>query len=125
MSGCADMFTSRRTCYNICYYWNVEQDNNIVNREEIVRKRNPSGHFYAKEESDENDSLNVVNGSIMFERKNISLKTYDDIQGLKRGDFVSYEENIWMVDFIGRKKVRRQSMYGNYTPYIYIINLRR
>lgn len=124
-SGNSEMFTSRRTCFNRCEYWSQERGKDIANREELARKVRPSGFFMAKEVSNINEDPQIVGGSMMFERKTVTLKTYDNIEDVKRDDFVSYDCHIWSISSMNKKKVRRQSQFGVNTPYIYYVELRR
>lgn len=123
--GYAELFTSRRGCFNKCYFWSQEDNKDIVKREEITRKRSPGGFFMAKEIEDEEATHFAVNNAIVFERKSVRLKTYDDISTMKHDDIVKYDGDIWTVSSLRRKKVRRQSQYGRETPYIYFIDLRK
>ena len=123
--GYAEMFTSRRTCFNKCYFWSQERGKDIVDREELSRRISPTGFFSAKEVSNINEDPQIVGGSMMFERKTVTLKTYDNISNMKRDDFVSYDGRMWVASSINKKKVRRQSQYGVNTPFIYYIELRR
>ena len=123
-NGYADLFTSRRTCYEQCYYWNYEKNKDVVDREELCRKVEPTGMFSAKEYNEESENYNVINNAFMFDRTSISLKTYDDISEMENKDIVKYDNRIWSVVSIRKKKLRRQGQFGVDTPYIYIIELR-
>ena len=123
--GYAEMCTSRRTCFNKCYFWSIEKNSDIVNREEICRKRSPGGFFMAKEQYDQEEDRQVISNAFVFERNSVTLKTYDNISNMQHDDIVKYDENIWSVVSIRKKKVRRQSQYGKSTPFIYFVSLRR
>lgn len=123
--GLAEMFTSRRTTFEKCFFWSQERCRDNVKREEISRKIKPTGYFMAKDSSDENSTHQTVGGAFIFERNTITLKTYDDISNLEHDDFVKYDGRMWIVDDIRRKKNRRQSQFGTATPYVYYISLRK
>ena len=122
--GYAELFTSRRGCFNKFYFWSQEKNKDIVKREEITRKRSPGGFFMAKEVGDEEKTHQTINNAFVFEQKTVRLKTYDDISNIAHDDIVKYDGRIWSVSSLRRKKVKRQSQYGRETPYVYFIDLR-
>ena len=112
--GCIDLFTSRRVSYNRCYYYSQIRTEGIVERSEIVYKEKPTGSFCVREETDEVDSVNEVVGSFRFDRKTITLKTYEDATKLQRDELVLYQGRIWLVSSVRRKKkaeAARKRMY--------------
>lgn len=108
-----DIFQSRRGYNELCRWWTRdERDRNELN--EIIFNRAPSGIFWAKEENSYSQTDSIAGGKFMFDHSRITIKTPDDVTGLKSEDLVEFEGEIWMVVSVQRVKAKKQnSIYAS------------
>ena len=120
------LFVSKRVSFNTAYYYTQITDENIVNREELVHNTEYDGKFRVQEENGESDNQQQIGGVFLFERRNITLKTYANIyEKLKRGDLILYKKNVWIVSDIRRDPLQRRNQYNKKDYFITYIDLRR
>lgn len=108
--GSTNLFTSRRTNFIKCEFWNVKKAN--VDKNEIVNEENPIGTFYAKIENNTiSNSTNIVGQNFAFDSNNMSISTNDYIPEMKRNCIVRLEgfDGLWRVDNV--EKVQLRSNY--------------
>ena len=103
-----DLFQSRRNLNERCRYWGVNESEEIE-LNELVYKRVADGMFYAKEVNSETENNNIISGLDMFERTTVTIFTTDDVKNIKRNDIVEYQEELWRVSDVQRKKARIQN----------------
>jgi len=96
--------------------------------DELVMKRQPSGYFCAKEYSPEYYDNSVVGGAFMVDRATITIRTPDDVEGLKNNCIVEYQDDKWIVVSVQRKNVRNgmtEFAREKNVPHFFIIQMRR
>lgn len=103
-----DLRQSKLTYNEECVWWTRDERDKFVSSE-LVMKRNASGTFNAKEVNAENYQNNIVGGSFMFDKTTITLKTPDNINGIKQNDIVLFRGETWMVETAQRKKAKAQN----------------
>ena len=79
-------FTSRRTSFDQCRYWEVDE-NDYVDKNEIVHKREPSGYFDAFQVTSLENSSQIIGGTFMFDSNRVTIKTNDDVSEIKKNFF--------------------------------------
>ena len=89
-TGCCNIYSSRRTNFEECYYW--KRDNDEVDLETYAHENKHSGKFFAKEISPLTKQKNVIGGLFMFDSSTIMLETNDYIN-IDAGDVVKYDGN--------------------------------
>lgn len=105
-----DLFQSRRTYNEPCKWWSRdERDQN--ESDELVMKRIPSGSFFAKETNPVSDQNTIIGGTVMFDKSTVTIKTPDNVVGLKNNDIVSYRGEKWMVVSVQTRLARNQNTY--------------
>lgn len=108
-----DEFQSRRGYNEECVWWSRNEDDDIdVN--DLILKRVPSGYFMAKEESPESNRENTIYNTFSLEKTLITIKTPDNIYGIKQKDLVLFRGEKWFVVSIQKIKARlQQSEFAN------------
>lgn len=110
-----------------CRWW--KRNENIEDGDsDLIYKRIPEGIFYAKEANAETNDDNIINGTFMINRTNVTIETLDDILGIESEDFVEYEGELWRVTGVQKRKARIQhSEFGRATdvPFHWYLNLRK
>lgn len=122
-----DIFQSRRTYYDLCKWW-TRDESDKYNSNELIMKRAPDGVFYAKEVSGQVESQNIVGGLFMFDSTSVTLKTPDDITGIKKNSIVEYQGEMWVVDSIQKQRGKKQNsmfMGGNDISHYWYLQLRK
>ena len=120
-----DIYHSRRTDYELCYYWIREEKSNLTDLSQWILKNKYSGMFYAKEENSLSNQENPIANTIMFDKNIISLSTEDDVDDLTRGCIILYDGKAWMVDNVQRIIHHKESQFSVEKHYKTIINIRR
>ena len=120
------LFVSKRVSFNTAYYFSQITDADIAAREELVHNVLPDGKFRVEEDSAESDNQQQIGGVFMFDRKNLTLKTYANIYNkVKRGDTIKYKKEIWIVSDLRRTMLQRRNQYNKKDYFITYIDLRR
>jgi hypothetical protein len=105
-----DLFQSRRN-YNIPCKWWSRNDSDDFSSETLVMKRIPSGTFMAKEVSPEMERDNPIANSWLLQRSGTTIKTPDNIMGIKSQDLVFYEDELWIVVSVQKIKAKMQQTH--------------
>lgn len=110
-----DFFQTRRTQYEHCKWWSrLESDE--TDEDEIIYKRIPSGEFDAEEVNAESQDDNVIGGVFMLEKTAVTIKSCDDLtniynkkQDIRNKVLVEYQDEIWRVENVQKRKARVQN----------------
>lgn len=121
MSGCIDIYTSRRTEHNKCCYWKRLEE--TYDMEEYSHSNECDGVFYAKEISPQTLQKQIVGGMFMFDESTISLVTHDAVN-IAQGDLVKYDDQYWNVLNVQKIRVKKQSQFLKNTSYKTYIQLK-
>ena len=118
-----DLLQSRNTYNEPCKWWSrLETDPN--DSDELVMSRLPSGSFCAKEVNPENKQNTVIGGAFMFDKTSVTIKTPDNVIGLKNNDIVLFRSEKWIVVTTQKRLSRNQQTYfansQNCSYYTYI-----
>lgn len=122
MGGCIDIFESRRTNFERVEFWKRDIRSDTPTSEIVSEKA--SGIFYAREVNAESSSNDIVSGSFMFDDSNIMLITNDDVRELSQNDVCKYDERLWNVVSIQRKRIKKRSEFSRIPVYKTYIMLR-
>lgn len=123
--GSIDIYHSRRTNYAECYYWNRNESDRVGDASNWIVNNAPSGSFYAKEISPQYNQQQQISNAFLYDANTISLQTDDDIEDMKRGCIVKYNNDVWMVESIQKQPHRKESAMCIDIEYRYIISLRK
>ena len=105
-----DLLQSRNTYNEICKWWSrLETEAN--DSDELIMSRLPSGVFCAKEVNPENKQNTIVGGAFMFDKTTVTIKTPDNIIGLKNNDLVLYQGEKWIVMNVQKRIAHNQQSY--------------
>lgn len=126
-----DMFTSRRTMFDLCYYWHRREedldDNAIVyvdtDLNEMIYERSPDGTFYATDTNGIDSGNQKIGSSFMFDENYVTLRTRDHID-LNQNDIIVFREKVWRVTSITRRVIKRQNQYSRRPGYETYISLK-
>ena len=123
--GLADfMFTSRRTFFDRCLYWKV--DNEQPNRSKLdYLQDEPSGFFDAKLYSQFYNDKNVIAGVFMFDEENVTIITEADLSAVKQNDVVMFREELYRINNISKQPIRTNNQFSDNVGYSYILSLKR
>lgn len=103
-----DLFQSRREYNELCKWWSRdERDENTS--DELIYKRIPTGTFLAKEVSPESIQNNVISGSFMFDRTTTTIKSVDNLNGIKQNDLILFRGEKWIIASVQRSKSKVQN----------------
>ena len=122
MGGCIDIFESRRTNFERVEFWKRDIRSDTPTSEIVSEKA--SGIFYAREVNAESARNDIVSGSFMFDDSNIMLITNDDVRELSQNDVCKYDERLWNVVSIQRKRIKKRSEFSRIPVYKTYIMLR-
>lgn len=105
-----DLFQSR-SCYDeSCKWWTRdERDKNTP--DERIMQRIPSGIFMAKEIAPENAEDIIVANSFMIDKSTVTIKSPDDLTGIKSEDIVEYQGEKWIVANVQKIKAKKQNTF--------------
>lgn len=131
MFDSVDMFTSRRTMFDLCYFWHRREeeldDNGIVyvdtELNEMIYERSPDGSFYARETNGIDSSNQQVGNSFMFDQSYVSIMTRDNLD-LNQNDIVVFRDKVWRVQSIRKMVIGRQNQFSKKSGYETIITLK-
>lgn len=105
-----DIYRSARTHPYKCVYWK-RYINGVMDNEELVIKRQPSGMFYAKISSSHfNDTIDVA-GAVRYGVESVTIET-NDIVKLDKDDLVQYRRKIWHVDGVNDDPIQKNAFYS-------------
>lgn len=121
MVGSINIYGNHRTYYNKCLYWACKVKNTEPNT--ITSENEPSGTFWAKEKAPRYSKKDIVSESFMLDNNTMVLETKDCVDDMKPNYLVKYDDRIWRVSTIQRKKVNRRNQLISNRSYIYTINL--
>lgn len=105
-----DLRQSRNTYWEEARWWSRDV-RDMNESDELIMKRNESGRFKAKEIVAEQMSNNVVGGSFMIDKTTVTLKTPDNLTGIKNNDLVEFRGEKWIVIDAQKKKAKVQQTY--------------
>lgn len=103
-----DIFQSRRNYNELCRWWSRSEDD-AYSDNTLIMKRVPTGTFMAKEVSPEQIQDVVIANSFMFEKNSITLKSPDNLIGIKCDDLVEYQDEMWIVSNVQKSKAKIQN----------------
>lgn len=121
MAGSINIYGNHRTYYNKCPYWSCKSKKIDFNT--ITYNKKPSGVFWAKEKTPRYAKKDIVNERFMVDNNKITLETKDCVDNIKPNYLVQYDDRIWRVSTVQRKKINRRSQFISSRSYIYTINL--
>lgn len=116
-----DINTSRRTLHERCRYWKVKDKNK--DRSEIVYEQKEEGVFYAKEISAYSKDMQVIGEVFMFQSNMTTIMTMDS-NNISVNDIVEFDNKIWRVINIQRRRLMKQSQFSKKTSEITYIQLK-
>ncbi len=119
-----DIYHSRRTNYRECKYFVRNENTSFGDLDRYILTEMPSGVFYAKEVSPQNDKKDQIANVILYDKKIITLETTDIVDDLESGCIVLYLGHGWMVEQVQRSVCRRETEFGE-MKYKTIISIRR
>ena len=122
MGGCIDIFESRRTNFERVEFWKRDIRSDTPTSEIVSEKA--SGIFDALVVYAESSRNDIVSGSFMFDDSNIMLITNDDVRELSQNDVCKYDERLWNVVSIQRKRIKKRSEFSRIPVYKTYIMLR-
>lgn len=123
--GRVDIFQSRRTNFFQCMWW-TRDESGVGNSEDLIYQKQPSGIFYAKPKTSENDTKTTIQGVFMADVHTVTLESNDDLTGIATNDLVRFDNKIWRVDGAPQKLLRnKMSQFSSYNVYKWTIALRR
>mgnify|MGYP007012527329 CR=1 FL=1 len=131
MFDSVDMFTSRRTMFDLSYYWHRREedldDNAVVyvdtDLNEMIYERSPDGCFYAKETDGIDSSNQKIGSGFMFDEHYTTIMTRDNLE-LNQNDIIVFREKVWRVTSIRKRVIGRQNQYSRKPGYETIISLK-
>lgn len=111
-----DLFQSRRNYNEPCMWWSRDERRNATtskviedNSDELIMQRAPSGTFMAKEVSPESIQDSIVASSFIFDKSIITIKTPDNIWGIKSKDLVLFKNERWIVVNVQKSIAKAQN----------------
>ena len=123
--GRIDLFHSRRTNYFKCEFWVRDERTRTGDASKYVYENKSSGWFYARPITSKSNQVNTVNGVWFLDRDHIALETDDEIQDLKQGCIVKYDEALWLVEMVQCEIHLKESEFSKHTDYKTTISLTR
>lgn len=102
-----DLFQSRRNYNEPCKWWN-EDARDKFDPDELIYNRIATGTFMAKEVSPETERNNPVINTWLINRSGTTIKTPDNIDGIKSECLVWYQGELWVVVDVQKVKARIQ-----------------
>ena len=108
MSGCIDIYTSRRTAFEKCRWW--ARDDDEVDLETYAHENKPSGSFYAKEANAFANEKGDINGIFLYDENTITLETQDAVD-VKAGDIVEFDGELWHALNVQKREFHKSKQY--------------
>lgn len=106
-----DIYRSRRTLHHKCYWWSVNRESR-ADASAIRANEDPSGVFYACDESQRQRREAEAMGAISYETRQITIRTEDVVDGIKPRDVVEFDGTLWRVANIQQRDVHRQTEFS-------------
>lgn len=107
MNNGFDLFQSRRNYNEPCKWWDRDLRDQFPS-DKLVMERIPTGFFMAKEVSPETERNNPIANAWLLNRSGVTIKTPDNVAGLKSEDLVLYQGEKWIVTNVQKIKARMQ-----------------
>lgn len=105
-----DLFQSRREYNEFCKWWSRNESDDFSS-DELIMKRIPTGMFLAKEVSSENKQSDIISDSFMFDKTTITIKSPDNLNGLKQHDLILFRGEKWFVVTVQKSKAKIQNTF--------------
>lgn len=105
-----DLFQSRREYNEFCKWWSRNESDEFSS-DELIMKRIPTGMFLAKEVSSENKQSDIISDSFMFDKTTITIKSPDNLNGLKQHDLILFRGEKWFVVTVQKSKAKIQNTF--------------
>lgn len=110
-----DIFQSRRNMNEQCRWW-IRNESDELDEDELIFKRVPRGFFFAKEVTAEVQNDNVIGGEFMADKTSLTIMSSDDLtdmyvqtQDITNKALVEYQDEIWRVEDVQKRKARIQN----------------
>lgn len=103
-----DIFQSRRNFNERCRWWSRNEDDRYE-PSDLISKRVASGQFWAKEMSAMQLMNTNLGNAFRIDSEHTTIKTPDDLDGIKADDIVEYQGDLWRVDDVQKTKARMQN----------------
>lgn len=122
-----DLLQSRNTYNEPCKWWSRDEaDENASDK--LIMSRVPSGIFNAKEVNPETKQNTIVGNTFMFDKTTVTIKTPDNVIGIKNNDLVLYQGEKWIVVDAQKRLSRNQHTYfakDSHCSHFWYIELRK
>ncbi|MCR4661684.1 MAG: hypothetical protein K5765_06795 [Clostridia bacterium] len=105
-----DIFQSR-SGYNVLCRWWSRNESDDYESDELVMNRIPSGQFFAKEMNAEQLMKINLGGSFRIDATHITIKSPDNLIGIKTDDLIEYEDEIWRITNVQKIKAKKQNSF--------------
>lgn len=119
-----DIYHSRRTKYRECKYFVRDENSAYGDLDKYILTEKPSGIFYAKEVSPQNNQKDQVANVILYDKSIITLETTDLVDDLTSGCIILYLKHGWIVEQVQRSVITKETQF-NQMRYRTIISIRR
>lgn len=119
-----DIYQSRRTLHKKVYWWKSTEKSKY-DHSDLVKSTQPSGFFYAKEESPIQKRSDIVSGAFKLDKNTTMLKTTDFLGNLNVDDIVKYHNNYWRIVDIQETHNHKQEQFMSNVSNITYITIRR
>lgn len=122
-----DIFQSRRNYNEPCRWWS-RNENDDYEDDDLIMKRVPTGTFMAKEVSPEQIQDTVVANTFMFEKNMITIKSPDNLFGIKSKDLIEFQGEKWIVVNVQKSKAKLQNTQyasNRYCSHFWFLELRK
>lgn len=96
--------------------------------DELIMQRQPSGYFMAKEISAETYDSGIIGGAFRHDRSTVTIRTPENVIGLKNDCLVKYQDDVWRVVSVQRRNIRNgmtEFAIEDEVPHFFYIQLRR
>ena len=102
-----DPFQNRRNYNEPCKWWSRNETDDY-NSDVLIMERLPSAIFMAKEVTPEMERNNPIANLWLINRTGTTIKTPDNVYGIKSEDIVEYQGEKWFVASVQKIKARMQ-----------------
>ena len=110
-----DLFQSRRNFNEECRWWS-RNEKDEYEEDELLYKRTPRGHFWAKEVNAEVQDDNIIANFFAADKTSVTIMSSDDLSDLYNDEqdvqnrvLVEYQGKIWRVENVQKRKARIQN----------------